>query len=243
MTITQPALPDPMSVVTPAQVDAYRRDGFVVIENVLDEDDLLALRRTTDELVEASRSVTAHNAVYDLEPTHSATEPRVRRIKMPHLVHPTYDRVMRHPRILAALQALMHPTVRFDVSKLNMKSAGYGAAVEWHQDWAFYPHTNDDLAAVGVMMDDMTLENGPLLCIPGSHRGPVHDHMTPTASSAARWTPRGTRWTTPAPCPARAALAASPSTMRAPSTARPSTPLPGSAACCCWSTAPRMPGR
>jgi phytanoyl-CoA hydroxylase len=176
MTIPQPALPDPMSVVTPAQVDAYRRDGFVVIENVLDEDELIALRRTTDELVEASRSVTAHNAVYDLEPTHSAAEPRVRRIKMPHLVHPTYDRVMRHPRILAALQALMHPTVRFDVSKLNMKSAGYGAAVEWHQDWAFYPHTNDDLAAVGVMMDDMTLENGPLLCIPGSHRGPVHDH-------------------------------------------------------------------
>jgi hypothetical protein len=28
-----------------------------------------------------------------------------------------------------------------------MKSAGFGAAVEWHQDWAFYPHTNDDLAA------------------------------------------------------------------------------------------------
>jgi phytanoyl-CoA hydroxylase len=48
--------------------------------------------------------------------------------------------------------------------------------VEWHQDWAFYPHTNDDLAAVGVMMDDMALENGPLLVIPGSHRGPVFDH-------------------------------------------------------------------
>ncbi|MFO0004492.1 MAG: phytanoyl-CoA dioxygenase family protein, partial [bacterium] len=62
---------------------------------------------------------------------------------------------MRHPRILAVLRALMHPTVRFDVSKLTLKAPGYGAAVEWHQDWAFYPHTNDDLAAVGVMMDDM----------------------------------------------------------------------------------------
>jgi hypothetical protein len=31
--------------------------------------------------------------------------------------------------------------VRFDTGKLNMKSAGYGAPVEWHQDWAFYPHT------------------------------------------------------------------------------------------------------
>ena len=36
-----------------------------------------------------------------------------------------------------------------------MKSAGYGAPVEWHQDWAFYPHSNDDLAAVGIMLDDV----------------------------------------------------------------------------------------
>jgi phytanoyl-CoA hydroxylase len=43
-----------------------------------------------------------------------------------------------------------------------MKSAGYGAPVEWHQDWAFYPHTNDDLAAVGIMLDDCDLENGPI---------------------------------------------------------------------------------
>ena len=57
-----------------------------------------------------------------------------------------------------------------------MKAAGYGAAVEWHQDWAFYPHTNDDLCAVGVMMDDCAIENGPLLCVPGSHKGPVFDH-------------------------------------------------------------------
>ena len=57
-----------------------------------------------------------------------------------------------------------------------MKAPGYGAAVEWHQDWAFYPHTNSDLCAVGVMMDDCGIENGPLLCIPESHKGPVHDH-------------------------------------------------------------------
>ncbi|MGE0417449.1 MAG: phytanoyl-CoA dioxygenase family protein, partial [Acetobacteraceae bacterium] len=48
--------------------------------------------------------------------------------------------------------------------------------VVWHQDWAFYPHTNDNLAAVGVMFDDMAMENGPLMIIPGSHKGPTFDH-------------------------------------------------------------------
>ncbi len=163
-------------MIDEAKVARYREDGFVVVENVLSEQDVTDLRRVTDELVEKARFVREHNDIYDLEPTHSAQEPRVRRIKTPHLQHAVYDRVMRHPNILAVLQKLVNPSIRFDTAKLNMKAAGYGAAVEWHQDWAFYPHTNDDLCAVGVMMDDCEMENGPLLCIPGSHEGPVYDH-------------------------------------------------------------------
>jgi ectoine hydroxylase-related dioxygenase (phytanoyl-CoA dioxygenase family) len=48
--------------------------------------------------------------------------------------------------------------------------------VEWHQDFAFYPHTNDDLLAVGIAIDDMMMENGPLLVVPGSHKGPIYSH-------------------------------------------------------------------
>jgi ectoine hydroxylase-related dioxygenase (phytanoyl-CoA dioxygenase family) len=159
-----------------ATIDAYRRDGFVVVENVLSGDDVKALRETTDRFVENARQVTEHNEVYDLEPSHSPSDPRVRRIKTPHAQDPVYAGIMRHPKVLAILQQLVNPSIRFDTSKLNMKAAGYGAAVEWHQDWAFYPHTNDDLAAVGVMMDDCAIENGPLLCVPGSHKGPIFDH-------------------------------------------------------------------
>ena len=158
------------------QIDIYRRDGFIVVPDVLSPDDVADLRRVTDALVEASRAVTEHDAVYDLEPGHSANDPRVRRIKHPDRVDPVFDRIMRHPGIVEILRQLIGPAVRWDNAKLNMKSPGYGAAVEWHQDWAFYPHTNDDLCAVGVMMDDCELENGPLMCIPGSHLGPVYDH-------------------------------------------------------------------
>ena len=44
-------------------------------------------------LVEASRAVTAHDHVYDLEPTHTPEEPRVRRIKEPHNVHPAFREI------------------------------------------------------------------------------------------------------------------------------------------------------
>ena len=163
-------------MLTDAQKREYEEIGAIVVPNVLSPEEVAALRRVTDGFVERARAVTTHDAIYDLEDTHSPQMPRVRRIKAPHLHDPVYAGLVRHPGILAVLQELWGPDIRFDTAKLNMKSAGFGAAVEWHQDWAFYPHTNDDLAAVGVMMDDMALENGPLLIIPGSHKGPVFDH-------------------------------------------------------------------
>lgn len=163
-------------MLTRAQIDEYNETGAIVVPDVLSADEVARLRRVTDGFVDRARAISAHDAVYDLEDTHTAESPRVRRIKAPHLHDATYAELVRHPGIVAVLRDLWGPDIRFDTAKLNMKSAGFGAAVEWHQDWAFYPHTNDDLAAVGVMMDDMAEENGPLLIVPGTHRGPVFDH-------------------------------------------------------------------
>jgi phytanoyl-CoA hydroxylase len=155
---------------------AYHRDGFVVVPDLLRDPQLTELREIIAELVAASAAVTTHTAVYDLEPGHSAVEPRVRRIKTPHKVHPAFEAVVRIPAVMEVLTELLGPDLRLKSSKLNMKSARYGSPVEWHQDWAFYPHTNDDLLAIGVMLDDTDLENGPLMVVPGSHKGPVWNH-------------------------------------------------------------------
>lgn len=164
-------------MLTEAQINDYNEVGAIVVSNVLSIAEMVELRRVTDMFVEKSRAVTAHNDIFDLEDTHTPAQPRLRRIKAPHLHDPAYAALMRHPGIVGALASLWGPNIRFDTAKLNLKSANFGAAVEWHQDWAFYPHSNDDLAAVGVMMDDMGEENGPLMIIPGSHKGPVvFDH-------------------------------------------------------------------
>ena len=161
-----------------AQRAAYERDGVIVVPEVFSRAEIDELRRVTDEFVRNAMSVSANDEIYDLEDTHSAREPRVRRLKAPHLHHDTYFRASRNAKVVAILKDLWG-TVRFDTGKLNMKSAGYGAPVEWHQDWAFYPHTNDDLAAVGIMLDDCEMDNGPMLVVPGSHQGPVYDHHGP----------------------------------------------------------------
>lgn len=163
-------------MLSQAQIDEYNEVGAIVVPNVLSQAEVAELRRVTDMFVERSRAITAHDAIFDLEDTHTPSQPRVRRIKSPHLHDPAYGALLAHPGIIACLASLWGPNIRFDTAKLNLKSANFGAPVEWHQDWAFYPHTNDDLCAVGVMMDDMASSNGPLMIIPGSHKGPVYDH-------------------------------------------------------------------
>ncbi len=158
------------------QIASYRSNGFISVENVLSADELAALRHVTDEFVEQSRNVSANTAIYDLEPGHSTAQPRVRRLKNPAGAHAVYDGILRHPRILDIVSQLIGPALWSNGNKLNMKSAAFGSPIEWHQDWAFYPQTNDDLLAVGVAIDDMALENGCMLMVPGSHVGPLYDH-------------------------------------------------------------------
>ena len=159
-----------------ADIDRYNEQGVIVVPNVLSPAEVAELRRATDEMVERARGVAANDDTYDLEPGHTSAMPRVRRIKTPDKWHPAYAKMPRHPGIVAVLKDLWGPNVRYDLAKLNMKAAGFGSPVEWHQDWAFYPHTNDDLAAVGIMLDDFTADNGSMLVIPGSHTGKVYDH-------------------------------------------------------------------
>ena len=165
-------------MLTRDQVQSYRRDGYLVIENVLGATELENLRQVVGGLVEASRSVTTHDSVYDLEASHTPEEPRVRRIKEPHNVDPAFREIAFSKKIADILTPLIGTPsgIRYQTGKLNMKSAGHGAAVEWHQDWAFYPHTNDDLLAIGLYLDDCGPDNGPLMVVPGSHTGPILDH-------------------------------------------------------------------
>jgi phytanoyl-CoA hydroxylase len=158
------------------EIDFYRTNGYLTVEGVLSEAEVAEGRQVVEDFVERSRSVTAHDGVFDLEPGHTAERPRLRRLKEPVAQHPFFDAVMRKAAVLDVIADLMGPAIRFQGSKLNMKSADFGSPVEWHQDFAFYPHTNDDLLACGVALDDCTLENGCLMVVPGSHHGPILDH-------------------------------------------------------------------
>jgi len=163
-------------MISEKDVQTYQHDGVIVVPEVLGTDTLSQVRSVIAELVAGSAKTLEHTDVYDLERGHTAESPRVRRIMAPHKVHKIFDEIVRSEPVLDILKKLLGPGLRLHGSKLNMKSAQYGSPVEWHQDWAFYPHTNDDVLAIGVLLDDCDLANGPMLVTPGTHNREVWSH-------------------------------------------------------------------
>src|SRR2546427_691593 len=136
--------------LTDAQIAGYHRDGYLAVPRLIDADRVEALRRLTNAFVERARGVSRSDAVFDLDPRHTAATPILRRIKNPADHDPLYAWVALESPILDVVAELIGPSLRFHHSKLNLKGSLIGAPVEVHQDAAFYPHSNDDVLAVGL---------------------------------------------------------------------------------------------
>jgi ectoine hydroxylase-related dioxygenase (phytanoyl-CoA dioxygenase family) len=154
----------------------YDRDGYAMARNILSSDEIGMLRTVTDRISETAFGATGETSVFDFEDGHTPQEPRIQRIKKPHRVDPFYMALARHPEILSVIRRVVGDDIRLNHSKINMKAARLGSPLEWHQDWAFAPHTNMATCVASLMIDDTDVENGAMQVLPESHRGGLLEH-------------------------------------------------------------------
>lgn len=172
-----------MGFLTQEQKGRFWRDGVLVVKNAVDPEDLARLREVFAGWVEESRAYEKDYGEtldgrprFDLQPGHSAEKPALRRVQSPEEVSDVYADVMRRARTVDYCVELIGPAIRFHHGKVNSKLPGTATQVKWHQDFPFEPMTNDDMITCLLFIDEVTLENGPLKVIPGSHRGPLYSH-------------------------------------------------------------------
>lgn len=172
-----------MALLTQTQIDDYWESGYLFLPDALTPQQLVALSADFETWNEESRSHTEpygetadHRARFDLEPGHTSEAPALRRVASPVEVSAAYLDAMRTSPAVDAVTQLIGPNVEFNNSKVNSKQPGAATEVKFHQDFLFQPHTNEDLVAVLFFLDDVTIDNGPLEVVPGTHRGPMFDH-------------------------------------------------------------------
>jgi ectoine hydroxylase-related dioxygenase (phytanoyl-CoA dioxygenase family) len=169
-------------MLSDAQIDQFWRNGYLVAPNGVTASQLERLRQEVAAWVEESRR---HRAPFgpptidgrprfDMGEEHSADRPALRRVNNPSDISAAYMEVVKSSAMTDMAADLIGPDVKFHHCKINLKLPGTNTEVGYHQDFAYTPHTNDDLVTCLLMLDDMTLENGCLKVIPGSHRGPLY---------------------------------------------------------------------
>ena len=172
-----------LSALTQEQTDKFWSDGVLVVENAVSAKELADLKKVFKGWVEESRYYSEDYGEtldgrprFDLQPGHRSDKPALRRVQSPEEVSDIFESVMRKARTVDFCADLLGPNLKFHHGKVNSKLPGSATEVKWHQDFPFQPMTNDDIVTCLLFLDDVTIENGPLEVIPGSHKGPLHSH-------------------------------------------------------------------
>lgn len=172
-----------MNVLTQEKQDQFWRDGVLLVEDAVTPAQLRDLTDVFAEWVEESREqgddygeTLDGRARFDLEPGHTAQSPALRRVQSPEEISDAYAAVMRDAHTVDVVAQLIGPAIKFHHGKVNSKLPGAATKVKFHQDFPFQPMSNDDVITALLFLDEVTLENGPLEVVLGTHRGMLFPH-------------------------------------------------------------------
>jgi hypothetical protein len=148
-TLAQPRL-------TPEQVEAYRREGYIIYNHpVLAPEKFAALKACFEKILA------------DLP----AGE-RPEAMDVPHFMHPELFEWALDNDILDLVEPILGPDMALFSTHFICKPKGNGKRVPWHEDSAYWKGQIDPMEVVTVWfaLDPSTKENGCMMVIPTSHR-------------------------------------------------------------------------
>ena len=88
----------------------------------------------------------------------------------PHLVSAWLDEVVRRPAIVDVVEQISGPDIVLWESDWSVKRAGTNDYVPWHQDSPYWNLSSDEVVSVWVAVGEVSVENGAMEVVPGSHR-------------------------------------------------------------------------
>jgi phytanoyl-CoA hydroxylase len=170
-----------LTTLSTKQVDLFEQNGFLIIERVLGEEQILPLRKSLADLLNRDPARRTSDFVVDKESTTALRNSN-------HFTRYWIAgaELVRQPTILGAVRDLIGDDVRFHHTKVFLKPAFEGTAKEWHQD--LWSYVDDDererllargpnllpaeapVVAAQVYLDDSTEQNGCLRLVRGSHK-------------------------------------------------------------------------
>lgn len=140
-------------VLSPAQIDQFNRDGFVMGIRIFSDEDIARIRSYFDELL--AKVVAAGGDSYS--------------ISSAHLKYGKVWDILTNQKIVACVKDLLGENVVGWGSHFFCKMPGDGRQVAWHQDASYWPLTPSKAVTCWLAIDDADVENACMRFVAGSH--------------------------------------------------------------------------
>ena len=164
----------PLSL-TQEQRAFYLQQGYLLVENAVDEPRLACLRAAVREVQTRARVPETRPAEFEFETPEGGGETALRQLLSAADCHPEFWSHACRPPITHLVADVIGPNVKFMQANVVFKQPG-GRGFPWHQDIALLPCSNLSPLMVFTFLEDVTAEMGPTELLPGSHLTGLHDH-------------------------------------------------------------------
>lgn len=160
--------PDAPGPITPADLGAFERDGFLAVDQLITEDEVAVYRDELNRLV-SDPAIRADER--------SIVEPgseEIRSVFEVHRISEVFARLVRDERVVGRARQILGSDVYVHQSRINVKP-GFGASgFYWHSDFETW-HAEDGLprmrtVSVSIALTENFDTNGGLMIMPGSHK-------------------------------------------------------------------------
>jgi phytanoyl-CoA hydroxylase len=168
----------------------FRRDGFLVVKNLVSQEEVAELRQHTDDMMlgklpqqttpmaERDPNKDGGVTVQGLEapPANLSREEKAQYFLRIHMLHrklELHERYMLHPRLLDVLEVIIGPDVMAMQTMLFLKPPGKPGQ-GWHQDSYYIPTHPDTLCGAWIAIDDADELNGAMWFAKASGVEPIY---------------------------------------------------------------------
>ncbi len=141
--------------------ETYQRDGLVIADFRLTENLRQEMSRAVDDLLLATAGKAPESIVC----------PHITGMNnLPEDISRVWLSFCARPEILNLVESLIGPDIILWGSQVFCKPASTGMEVPWHQDGEYWPIRPLETCSAWIAIDDVSVENGAMRYIPGSHR-------------------------------------------------------------------------
>lgn len=158
------------STLSEKMLNAYRRDGYVVVPRLFEPDEIAFLRASAERELPGAEILTKQDQDGN----------KVSLKMWGHAGDDIYGMFSRNERVVSAAERVIGEGIYLYSAKMILKNAREGGAWEWHQDYGYWYHNGclmPDMTSCSIAVDANTEENGCLQVLKGSHLLGRLDHV------------------------------------------------------------------